>query len=541
MSPKHEKYVWSSGLSKKKFEERHSHREKHGLPLLPLKIPEDDGKVFRPPEKSFKKAVSPAGQEQSNSELSIEPVDSDEEDENVDRYDIQQMTPRTDLPGQVSKPKPNSEILELDEIEPGKPKEQPSDVVSTAASTPALQPETEHFPPETVHPAPNRPQEANQRPSMQSMASVQTLGDSTHVEIGRMATHNLSNLGRNLGWDGQNHMQQSLSQKDQAVKAKLARGKSMTEILQVTDQELEGQDVFENDTIGEPYASSNVLVGASPIANTIRNVRRMSKGACDFHLPAISGPRVSISEQGSNQGNEVTDLEQNQPLPKSANHLMPPPQGYRNPRPSITRTRTPSKQRPDLVDSSEEQAMAPRTSLQSATGGEAPPKAHNPGTGSQHAAIMVWLGILIDAVPESLVIGILVNKSTTREDETAAAAALPFVISVFLSNLPEAMSSSGSMKAHGMRVSSILLMWFVTTFLTAIGALIGAVAFPPSTIQDESTTLVVSGVEGLAAGAMLTMIAQTMMPEAFEQGGDIVGLSCLAGFLCAMTVKLIPV
>jgi hypothetical protein len=37
---------------------------------------------------------------------------------------------------------------------------------------------------------------------------------------------------------------------------------------------------------------------------------------------------------------------------------------------------------------------------------------------------------------------------------------------------------------------------------------------------------------------MLTMIAQTMMPEAFEQGGDVVGLACLAGFLAALLVKL---
>eukprot|EP00440_Ansanella_granifera_P000622 gb/GFBE01000675.1/.p1 GENE.gb/GFBE01000675.1/~~gb/GFBE01000675.1/.p1 ORF type:complete len:756 (+),score=175.56 gb/GFBE01000675.1/:1-2268(+) len=172
---------------------------------------------------------------------------------------------------------------------------------------------------------------------------------------------------------------------------------------------------------------------------------------------------------------------------------------------------------------------------------------HGAGAQGSHRAIMVWLGILIDAVPESLVIGILINKSVTGNEagpeersSRAAAAAMPFVIGVFLSNLPEAMSSSGSMKAHGMRVSTILLMWLTTTILTALGAVLGSVCFPPGSSGDESASLIVSSVEGLAAGAMLTMIAQTMMPEAFEQGGDVVGLSCLAGFLCALSVKLIP-
>jgi len=168
----------------------------------------------------------------------------------------------------------------------------------------------------------------------------------------------------------------------------------------------------------------------------------------------------------------------------------------------------------------------------------------NPG---RHRAVMIWLGILIDAVPESLVIGIIINQSAVGGDSSAdrssraAAAALPFVIGVFLSNLPESMSSSGSMKQHGMRVSTIVLMWLTTTILTAVGACLGAVLFPPALSGDHAAELAVVSVEGLAAGAMLTMIAQTMMPEAFEQGGDIVGLSCLAGFLCALSVKLIPI
>merc|ERR1712222_113956 len=100
------------------------------------------------------------------------------------------------------------------------------------------------------------------------------------------------------------------------------------------------------------------------------------------------------------------------------------------------------------------------------------------GHDSSHASIMVWLGILIDAVPESLVIGILINKGSGAGEgasfASSTSAALPFVIGVFLSNLPESMSSAGSMRAHGMSVRTILLMWSTITVLTAIGASVGA-------------------------------------------------------------------
>lgn len=152
------------------------------------------------------------------------------------------------------------------------------------------------------------------------------------------------------------------------------------------------------------------------------------------------------------------------------------------------------------------------------------------------AAVMVWLGILIDGVPESVVIGILVNKAGG-----SPSGVLPFIIGVFLSNLPESMSSSGMMKAHGMRVGTILGMWLTITLTTVVGGIIGAVAFPPGSDQEPATRFFVAAVEGVAGGAMLTMIAQTMMPEAFEQGGDVVGLSCLVGFLCALSTKLLDV
>lgn len=145
------------------------------------------------------------------------------------------------------------------------------------------------------------------------------------------------------------------------------------------------------------------------------------------------------------------------------------------------------------------------------------------------AAVAIWLGILIDGIPESLVIGMLATSATGMS--------LAFIAGVFIANFPEAMSSSVGMKAQGMGFQKILLMWSSICIISGIGAFVGSFLFLGEPVGH--TLYFVLGIEGLAAGAMLTMIAETMLPEAFEQGGAIVGLSTLSGFLTALVVKVI--
>ena len=146
-----------------------------------------------------------------------------------------------------------------------------------------------------------------------------------------------------------------------------------------------------------------------------------------------------------------------------------------------------------------------------------------------NAAIAIWLGIFIDGIPESLVIGMYAVSTT--------GVSMAFITGVFLANMPEAMSSSVSMLNNGLSLKKIFLMWGSITLITGIGAAIGSVIFPPDPVDTMLYFKV--GIESLAAGAMLTMIAETMLPEAFEMGGSLVGLSTLAGFLTALLVKLI--
>ncbi len=145
------------------------------------------------------------------------------------------------------------------------------------------------------------------------------------------------------------------------------------------------------------------------------------------------------------------------------------------------------------------------------------------------AGTAIWLGILLDGIPESLVIGMLLVSPSGMS--------LALIAGVFIANFPEAMSSAVSMKSQGMKLVKIYTMWGSIVLLTGIGAFIGATMFPAE--PTGSLVFFVIAIEGLAAGAMLTMIAETMLPEAFEQGGSVIGLSTLAGFLSALVIKII--
>jgi zinc transporter ZupT len=146
-------------------------------------------------------------------------------------------------------------------------------------------------------------------------------------------------------------------------------------------------------------------------------------------------------------------------------------------------------------------------------------EAHSQKSGGSNVALAIWLGIALDGVPESLVIG-------GSMEGTSISMAL--VGGLFLANFPESMSSASVMKKQGSPAILIIGMWASLMIMTAVGAAMGYVF-----IADASPHLRAT-LEGLAAGAMLAMIAQTMLPEAFEHGGWLTGLMTVIGFLAAI-------
>lgn len=141
--------------------------------------------------------------------------------------------------------------------------------------------------------------------------------------------------------------------------------------------------------------------------------------------------------------------------------------------------------------------------------------------GAHHgAALAIWLGILLDGVPEALVIGASYSGG--------GHVSMSLIAGLFLSNYPEALSSSVGMRERGMSFRLVLFMWTSLMVLTGLMAALGALFFAGTPVTYLSL------LEGIAAGAMLTMIAETMMPEAYSKGGATVGLATLLGFIVAI-------
>jgi CRP-like cAMP-binding protein len=156
------------------------------------------------------------------------------------------------------------------------------------------------------------------------------------------------------------------------------------------------------------------------------------------------------------------------------------------------------------------------------------------------APLAIWLGILIDGIPESFVIGagllVLLQAKVELIGTLRFVDVIPFTLiaGLFLSNFPEALASSANMRLQGWSKRNIFLMWFSLMVITAIGAGLGYLLAGAL----KHTWLIFA--EGLAAGAMLTMIAAAMIPEAVHMGNSsAVGLSTLAGFLAAISFKLL--
>lgn len=139
------------------------------------------------------------------------------------------------------------------------------------------------------------------------------------------------------------------------------------------------------------------------------------------------------------------------------------------------------------------------------------------------AALGIYIGLFLDAIPESLAIGALTVG--------AAAFNLPFIAALFVSDLPEALSSSVIMRQIGYGPLRIVLLWSGLMLFTGLGAVVGSVAFAGASPFVMALTFAV------AAGAMLAMLAQTAMPEAYEQGGWVVGITTVLGFLTAYAMK----
>ncbi|MFG1867640.1 ZIP family metal transporter [Micromonospora arborensis] len=150
--------------------------------------------------------------------------------------------------------------------------------------------------------------------------------------------------------------------------------------------------------------------------------------------------------------------------------------------------------------------------------GSQPSEGDQPGSGSAIA-----VGALLDGVPESVVIGASLLSGGTVSLVTVAA--------VFLSNVPEGLSSAAGMRQAGRSRRFVFLLWIGIALISGAAALLG------NSLLGGAPPEVLAGITALAAGAILAMITDTMVPEAFENAHLLVGLITVAGFLTAFALS----
>lgn len=141
---------------------------------------------------------------------------------------------------------------------------------------------------------------------------------------------------------------------------------------------------------------------------------------------------------------------------------------------------------------------------------------------SKNSGMAIFIGALLDGIPESVAIGIglLTNKGL----------GILMLLAVFLSNLPEGISGAVGMLQVKKSKKFIILLWFSITVICAFSAFLGY------TLLGHASNDLIATMLSLAAGAILAMVADTMIPEAFAEEGKIIGLLTVLGFLVTFII-----
>lgn len=135
----------------------------------------------------------------------------------------------------------------------------------------------------------------------------------------------------------------------------------------------------------------------------------------------------------------------------------------------------------------------------------------------------IVLGALLDGIPESVVLGSTLLAGT--------GVGFPFLAAVFFSNVPEGLTAARDLKRAGHEPMWIIGLWVGVALVSGLAAALGYGLV--SGMGDDAVPLI----QAFAAGAILTMLADTMIPEAFTDGGDLTGLATVFGFALAFLLS----
>jgi ZIP family zinc transporter len=148
---------------------------------------------------------------------------------------------------------------------------------------------------------------------------------------------------------------------------------------------------------------------------------------------------------------------------------------------------------------------------------------HQQQPADEGGGLAIAVGALLDGIPESVVIGVSLLSGP--------GVSLVAVTAIFLSNLPEGLSSAAGMRKAGRSRAYVFGVWGSIALASGLAALIGNLALA------DAGPGVIAATNAIAAGAILAMLADTMIPEAFETAHEYAGLITVAGFLAAFVLS----
>jgi zinc transporter, ZIP family len=140
-------------------------------------------------------------------------------------------------------------------------------------------------------------------------------------------------------------------------------------------------------------------------------------------------------------------------------------------------------------------------------------------------AVPMVLAIILDGVPECIVIGLGILEGGT--------VSIAMLVAVFISNLPEAIAGTTGMKAGGWNKTKVVLLWCIIAGVCAFATVTGYALF--SGVSQQW----LSFIQAFAGGAILIMLANSMIPESYEHGGKLAGVFTALGFIVSVAMVIL--
>jgi ZIP family zinc transporter len=149
----------------------------------------------------------------------------------------------------------------------------------------------------------------------------------------------------------------------------------------------------------------------------------------------------------------------------------------------------------------------------------------NAGGGKEASGISLLIGSVMDNIPENMALGISLV--------TGGMVNVVLIAAIFISNFPEGLSSTEGMKANGKSRRYIIGLWSTAIIIGTISTAIGFA------ILSKASPSIISIAISFAAGAILVMLAESMIPEAYDEGGMKIGIATMVGFAVAFILSKI--